>query len=81
MRKFTMIWSMAALMAGSMALPARADLQQSGSSGVPAQAPHATLLARQASCGGLHLRCPAGYAKVCNPANNKCCCAIAGTYH
>jgi hypothetical protein len=85
MRKFMLTLSAAALMAGLLAgataLPASAHLQENASPASQTHAPNATVLAREATCGGPSLRCPAGYAKVCNPANGKCCCAIPGTYH
>jgi hypothetical protein len=75
MRKFALIFS-AALMMGSMAFPAGA--LESGIARARAQ--NATLTAENLKCGGQNLRCGSGYAKVCNPKTNKCCCAVAGQY-
>jgi hypothetical protein len=72
---------MLGVLAGSMAVPASATLQQTARPGSQPHARNATMVAREATCGGPSLRCPARYVKVCNPANGKCCCAIAGTYH
>lgn len=81
MRKLTMTLAAAALMLGSVALQAGAQTQQSGVASVQAlsQRMHRgpTNIAR---CGGPDLKCPAGFAKVCNPQNNKCCCGEAGQY-
>ncbi len=80
MRKLTMTLSAAALMLGSMALQAGAHTQQSEVASVQARGQNATLIVKHISCGGPDLQCPAGFAKVCNPRNNKCCCAIPGQY-
>jgi hypothetical protein len=69
-----------ALMMAAMALPASADGQQGAAASAPARNPNATMLAKQLKCGGEELQCGPNLVKVCNPANNKCCCATAGTY-
>jgi hypothetical protein len=81
MLKSAMMATAAALLAAATAAPAGADLRGLEAADGDHHAQLATMLARQINCGGPHLRCPAGYAKVCNPKNNTCCCAIAGTYH
>ena len=72
--------AMAALLAAAAAMPAAADPRgpdaaNGGNRPVPGM-----VLASKLRCGGEHLRCPAPYAKVCNPSNGKCCCAVTGTY-
>jgi hypothetical protein len=85
MGKFMLTLSAAVLMAGFLAgaaaLPANAHLQENVSPASQTHAAKATQLAKEATCGGPSLRCPADHVKVCNPANGKCCCAIPGTYH
>jgi hypothetical protein len=40
----------------------------------------ATSFAKRLRCGGPELSCPGKLVKVCNPKNDRCCCATAGTY-
>jgi hypothetical protein len=79
MRRFALWVVSAALLFGTAAVPASADVGQGGGASATARA-HATVLAKQLKCGGAELRCPGKLVKVCNPQNGKCCCATAGTY-
>jgi hypothetical protein len=80
MRNLKVMYSAAALMV-AMAWPAGADTQQSAASRVPARNQNATIIAKHLKCGGPDLDCGSVMVRICNPKNNKCCCASAGIYH
>jgi hypothetical protein len=80
MRRFQ-VMMVAALAVAAMSAPALADTQQMPGGTRPVPHRDATVVARQAKCGGEELQCGAPLVKVCNPRNGKCCCATAGTYH
>jgi hypothetical protein len=81
MGKLKVMMAATTLMMAAMALPASADTQQGAAASAPARHHNATMLAKQLKCGGEELQCGPNLVKVCNPNNNKCCCATAGTYH
>jgi hypothetical protein len=80
MRRFQATFAVALAMA-AISASAHADTQQMPGGSTPEPHRNATMIARQAKCGGEELQCGSSLVKICNPKNGKCCCATAGTYH
>jgi hypothetical protein len=73
MRKLTMTLTAAALMLGTMAIAANAQIQAPGAANLHAQIQNATPLTTKAACNGWGPYCPPGTIRRCGPY--RCWCA------
>ncbi len=71
MRKFTMTLAAAALVLGSMALPASAQTTN-GAGSVHALSQNATPIVKQAACRGYGRWCGPGWVRRCGPWGCRC---------